>query len=100
MIAKIDGKEVDIKRVSVVAKCSDLCSVRLLDAKKNILKDHDGYVPDFFPGDHCGDYVELEIEMDTGKILNWKPSKTSVAVTLKKWKKEEENDKQLEANRP
>ena len=33
----------------------------------------DGYVPDFFPGDHGGDYMELDIELATGKILNWTP---------------------------
>jgi hypothetical protein len=25
------------------------------------------------PGDHFGDYIMLEIELATGKILNWKP---------------------------
>lgn len=33
---------------------------------------YDGYVPDFFPGDHFGDYVELTIELATGKIIGWK----------------------------
>jgi hypothetical protein len=34
--------------------------------------DHDGYVPDFFPGPHFGDYLMFDIDIDTGKILNWK----------------------------
>jgi hypothetical protein len=33
---------------------------------------YDGYVPSFFPGEHFGDYVMLDIDPYTGKILNWK----------------------------
>lgn len=32
----------------------------------------DGYVPKFMPGDHSGDYLILNIDLDTGKITNWK----------------------------
>jgi len=35
--------------------------------------EYDGYVPDFMPGKHYGDYIILEIDAATGKILNWKP---------------------------
>lgn len=55
------------KTISVSAKCSDLFSASLDDGRA-----YDGYVPEFFPGQHYGDYVELEIELATGKILNWK----------------------------
>ena len=33
---------------------------------------YDGYVPKFFPGNHFGDYVILHIDIETGKIVNWK----------------------------
>jgi hypothetical protein len=33
---------------------------------------YQGYVPKFFPNEHYGDYVELDIDIDTGQILNWK----------------------------
>ncbi|HGU9768548.1 TPA: hypothetical protein ACNFOQ_000058 [Morganella morganii] len=33
---------------------------------------HEGYVPDFFPGDHYGDYLMLNIDVETGQITNWK----------------------------
>lgn len=56
----------------IVAKCSDLCSVTLLDDQNNPIARHNGYVPDFMPGEHYGDYVEIDIELSTGKILNWK----------------------------
>lgn len=32
----------------------------------------DGYVPKFMPEDHYGDYLCLNIDLDTGQVLNWK----------------------------
>ena len=41
-------------------------------------------VPDFFPWDHYGDYLILEIELDTWKILNWtKPTKEQLTEFIK-----------------
>ena len=57
--------------ISINAKCSDLFSASLTNDGKHV-GDYDGYVPDFMPGQHYGDYVELKIDVDTGKILNWK----------------------------
>ncbi len=54
--------------ISICAKCSDMFSASLDDGRE-----YDGYVPKFFPGEHYGDYVELEIDLKTGKILNWNP---------------------------
>ena len=43
--------------------------------------DYEGYVPNFFPGNHYGDYVELDIDIDTGMIVNWnKPTKADIKV--------------------
>ncbi len=53
--------------ISITAKCSDLFSARLNDGRE-----YDGYVPAFFPGEHYGDYVELDIDLATGRITNWK----------------------------
>ena len=61
-----------IKTIFITAKCSDLCNIAYMDEKGQKVGEHDGYVPDFFPEEHYGDYVELEIEVSTGKILNWK----------------------------
>ena len=58
--------------VTISAKCSDLCYVELKDAKGTVIAEHDGYVPDFMPGEHYGDYVMLDIDLATGRILNWK----------------------------
>lgn len=57
--------------IRITAKCSDMFSATLHDGDKDI-GEYDGYVPEFMPGDHGGDYVELSIDMGTGKILNWK----------------------------
>lgn len=62
----------NIKTIFVTAKCSDLCHVTFYDEDKNDVGISDGYVPEFMPEEHYGDYVELEIEIATGKILNWK----------------------------
>ena len=52
-------------------KCVDRFQATLtVDGKE--VADYSGYVPEFFPEDHYGDYVELEIDIDTGQILNWK----------------------------
>ena len=59
-----------VKMVSVTAKCSDLCVITLTMDDGTFIEG-DGYVPDFMPGDHFGDYIELAIDPETGKILNW-----------------------------
>ena len=88
MIVKINGKTVNIKTVSVTAKCSDLCFTELKDDKGSVVIEHDGYVPDFFPEEHYGDCVQLDIDMDTGKITNWKPTQRQVDDTITKWEGE------------
>ena len=68
------------------AKCSDMFSARFHDDNKlGPIPDgeYDGYVPTFFPGQNGGDYVELEIDIDTGNILNWKiPSRAQLKATF------------------
>ena len=60
------------KRIlSISAKCSDLFSAFLYKDNK-LVGEYDGYVPDFMPTEHFGDYVSLEIDIDTGAIVNWK----------------------------
>ena len=59
-----------LRVLRVCAKCVDMFNgILLVDGKK--VKSHDGYVPDFMPGEHYGDYVEMDIDLDTGEILNW-----------------------------
>jgi hypothetical protein len=77
------GKLYSNMKLSINAKCSDLFSASLYDDKGKLIGDYRGYVPDFFPGQHYGDYVTLEIDVETGKILNWKkPSKSELNKTF------------------
>lgn len=57
--------------LKVCAKCSDGFAATLEEDGKQTAE-HEGYVPKFFPEEHYGDYVELDIDIDTGMILNWK----------------------------
>lgn len=43
-----------------------------LIVNNKVVGNYTGYVPKFFPGEHFGDYVQLEIDVDTGQIMNWK----------------------------
>lgn len=71
--------------ISINAKCSDLFSATLTDKGGHFKGEYDGYVPKFFPGQHFGDYVELRIDIATGRILNWKrPTQKQLDDTFKK----------------
>ena len=65
--------EVEAKELHIYCKVSDRFTASLHDQNgKEIHDQDDGYVPDFMPGEHYGDYVILNIDIDTGQILNWK----------------------------
>jgi len=60
-------------KLSLCAKCSDLCSCVYENDKGEVVAESDSYVPKGINiGDQYGDYVEMEIDMQTGQILNWK----------------------------
>ncbi len=66
------------------AKCSDCFGAEFYDAEDNEVAGYNGYVPKFFPEEHYGDYVQLDIDLKTGQILNWKsPSLKEINDTLK-----------------
>lgn len=70
--------------IKMSAKCSDLFNASLIDNDKEIGEYH-GYVPKFFPEEHYGDYVRLDIDIETGKILNWKaPTQDELEEVFKK----------------
>jgi hypothetical protein len=55
--------------LKISAKCSDMCFAVLVNDKGIVVKEHDGYVPSLLGG---GDYIELDIDVATGRIMNWK----------------------------
>lgn len=63
--------KIQAKTVKVSVKCCDSFSCDILDQDNAILKTYNGYVPDFFPEKHYGDYLLLDIDIDTGLITNW-----------------------------
>jgi hypothetical protein len=69
---------IEAKYVRFHAKMRDEGTYILLDESKNEIKEHEGYVPSFFPygvnneGEHYGDYVDLVIDLETGIVANWK----------------------------
>jgi hypothetical protein len=69
--------------IKITAKCSDMFNAQLVEkstSSREIIGEHDGYVPAWFPNPqtkHYGDYVELEIDIETGQILNWKKPTTA-----------------------
>ncbi len=56
----------------ICVKCSDRFTATFIDPKDKEVGEYEGYVPDFFPGEHYGDYVILDIDLATGRIVNWK----------------------------
>lgn len=85
--------KVNAKTIAVCAKCSDCCSATLKDQDGNTIVDYDGYVPDFFPGEHYGDYIMFNIDIDTGVIANWVvPTKHDIERFIKKAKSEDDDE--------
>jgi len=57
--------------LKINAKCSDLFSATIEHNNGDVLLEYDGYVLDFMPNEHYGDYIELSIDTETGKIVDW-----------------------------
>ena len=74
---------VNAKTLKIHLKVSDCFTAQLVSDKGETIKDQDdGYVPKFMPGDHYGDYVILDIDVDTGQITNWKKG---IASDIQEW---------------
>ncbi len=69
--------------LEISAKCSDLFSAQLKTNQGLVISEYSGYVPSFFPDEHYGDYVMLSIDINTGRILNWKKPSESQLNQLK-----------------
>ena len=69
--------------LSICAKCSDLCSTNYTD-KNGKETESEGYVPKNIGIDWCGDYVEIDIDMKTGQIQNWKPVTDAQVIKAQK----------------
>jgi len=65
--------EVEAKQIRLCCKICDRFTASVHDQDGEEIFDYEGYVPNFFPGNHYGDYIMLNIDLDTGQITNWKP---------------------------
>jgi hypothetical protein len=64
--------KVNAKTLKIHLKVSDRFTASLHSATgTELYEQDDGYVPDFMPGKHYGDYVMLDIDIDSGQITNW-----------------------------
>ncbi len=72
-----------IKTIQLCGKTSDLCSVVYKDEKGETVGERDGYVPKYFPEEHYGDYIEFDIDVETGRIINWvKPTQKELKDSM------------------
>jgi hypothetical protein len=69
--------------LKISAKCSDLCYTNYTD-KNGKETESDGYVPEGIGIDEYGDYVVLDIDMETGQIQNWKPVTDKQVIAAQK----------------
>ena len=78
-----------MKAISLSVKCSDMFGADLIIDDKTV-GGYNGYVPEWFP-EGGGDYVDLEIDVETGRILNWTPpTQSQLDQTFKGEDSEEE----------
>lgn len=64
--------QVDVKTLEIYCKVRDRFTYTLKDAQgEEVHVQDDGYVPDFMPGEHYGDYIILTIDLETGTVTNW-----------------------------
>lgn len=78
-------QNVEIKTLKLHLKVRDCFDATFLNEHGNTVLDYSGYVPDFMPGDHYGDYVILDIDIDTGKVINWQvPTKEQLESLINK----------------
>ena len=74
---------VEAKTLKIHCKVTDRFCASILDQDgKEIFDQEDGYVPDFMPGQHYGDYIVLDIDLDSGQVVNWS---TPSAEQVQEW---------------
>lgn len=84
-INQLKQVKVNAKTLRIHMKVRDQFEAELKDADGEVLKEYEGYVPDFMPEQHYGDYLILDIDIDTGQITNWeKPSPEQVEEFINK----------------
>jgi hypothetical protein len=68
-----------MRTLKLFGKTSDMSSMKIIDNDGETIMDHEGYVPH----DMCiggGDYVKLEIDIESGKVIGWNPEKVKTSI--------------------
>lgn len=76
---------VSVKTINLHVKVKDAGCYTLMGSDGKVVAELEDYVPSIFPGQHYGDYLELEINIETGLIVNWdapEPKEVAVAFGL------------------
>ena len=64
---------IEAKTLKIHIKFVDQFSASIVDQDgQEIWEQEDGYVPGFMPGPHYGDYLILDIDLDSGQVTNWR----------------------------
>ena len=71
--------------LEIFAKVGDKGTYNLIDGGQE-LASYSGSVPSFISREHYGNYLNVEIDVDTGQIVNWNPDMD----LLEQWAKENE----------
>lgn len=66
--------------MSISRKVRDECHLELIQ-EDGYIDSYRGYVPDFFPSEHWGDYIILQITAE-GKIKGWHPTDKQIYEAL------------------
>ena len=65
-------KPIELKTLKISMKVRDSFCCDIVDENNETIVDgYEGYVPGFMPEDHYGDYLYLDIDLETGMITNW-----------------------------
>lgn len=83
--------QVEAKTLKLCIKVRDEFEATLVDQDGDTLRLYEGYVPSFMPGEHYGDYLILDIDIDTGTITNWQvPSADEIEQFINEGNDDEE----------
>ena len=70
----------NIKTISIHAKCSDMCNTKLINLNDQTVYEQSDHVPHGLGIGEGGDYINLQIDVETGKILNWDANKIKETI--------------------
>lgn len=68
-------------KIFVGGKCSDMAWYYINNENGETVKDGEGYAP-YIKGVSDGDYIEIEVDNETGKVIGWVPMTNKVVESF------------------